>query len=464
MNMKIIRTGLGIAIAAGLAVPLINLAVGVPVKPAYAALPAATPEAARARGILGAKCVMCHCENPALPYYAKLPFASSLIGSHIRTGTAIFDLEKLVAAGGRDEVALARLEQSIDLATMPILPFMLAHWNGALSTAEKADLLAWVRQVRAASFSSGRAAPAFAAEPVQPLPERWTEPLSEKKVALGDRLYNDKRLSGDDTLSCVSCHDLAKGGTDQAKFSTGVRKQVGGINAPTVLNSAFNVLQFWDGRAKDLADQAAGPPLNPIEMDGNWPQITGKLAKDAELTAMYREVYGAGDWTAANIQNAIAEFEKTLLTPGSALDRHLMGDAAALTTDEAEGYRLFRRHSCATCHAGESMGGQSFEKPVDPAAFYAALGRMPGKDDVGRFGVTKLEADRFQVKVPNLRNIALTFPYLHDGSKTELREVVRLMHDHFVPRLNRQALSDTDIDRIVAMLKKTTGTLNGRPL
>jgi len=453
-----------IAGLAGLSVPLINLAVGVPVKPAYTQLKVETPEAARAKDILGAKCLMCHCEDPALPFYAKMPVASAAIGKHILAGQLIFDAEKLVAAGGRQEVALAKLEQSTELDTMPILPYMLAHWDGALTAAEKADLLAWVRQVRAASFASGLAAPAFAAHAVQPLPAKWPAPLSEKKIALGDRLYNDKRLSGDDTVSCATCHDLAKGGTDQLKFSVGVRKQVGGINAPSVFNAAFNFVQFWDGRAKDLADQAGGPPLNSIEMDSNWPQITGKLAKDADLTSAYREVYGSDTWTAANIQDAIAEYEKTLLTPDSALDLFLKGDKAALSAEETEGYALFQRHSCATCHAGESMGGQTFEKPVDAVAFYKALGRAPGKDDFGRLNESKAEADRFKMKVPNLRNLAVTQPYLHDGSKTNIQEVVVLMRDHFVPALNRRPLPDADAAKIAAMLRKSTGTLNGRAL
>ncbi len=463
MKRKILIV-VGILVLAGLAVPVLNLILGAPVKPEYAALPTATPEAAKARDAMGPKCLMCHCENPALPFYAKLPVASSMIGTHIEAGTGIFNLEKLVAAGGKDEIALAKLEKSIELDTMPILPFMLAHWDGALTAAEKADILAWVKQVRVASFSSGLASEAFAAHPVQPIPAQWPEVLDVKKVALGNRLYHDKRLSGDDTISCASCHDLAKGGTDQAKFSTGVRKQLGGINAPTVFNAAYNVLQFWDGRAKDLADQAGGPPLNPVEMDGNWPQITGKLGGDAALTASYRDIYGTETWSSTNIQNAIAEFEKTLLTPGSALDLYLMGDKGALTAAEAEGHDLFLRHSCATCHAGESMGGRSFEKPVDAAAFYKARGRAPGKDDDGRFAFTKIEADRYKMKVPSLRNLELTFPYLHDGSTKDLKEVVVLMHGHFVPPLNRKPMSDADAEKIVAMLRKTTGTMNVRPL
>lgn len=467
--MKITRKWFGWIVAcgvlAGLSLPLFNLVVGLPAKPAYMALPTDAPDAARARDILGAKCLMCHAPDPVLPFYAKLPVASSLIGAHVRAGTAIWDNERLIALGGTDQVSLAKLEQTLRLDTMPILPFMLLHWDGRLTAGEKADLLAWIARVRAQRFASGLAAAPWANEAVQPLPAAWPKPLDEKKVALGRRLYDDVRLSGDNTVSCASCHALDKGGTDQLPFSVGVRKQVGGINAPTTFNAAFNVLQFWDGRGLDLADQAGGPPLNPVEMDSNWEQITGKLAQDAALTAAYEEIFGAGvAWTADGIKDCIAEFERTLLTPDSGLDRYLKGDAAAFAPEEAEGYALFKAHSCVTCHVGVSMGGQSFEKPVDAVAYYKARGKTPGTDDFGRFNVTKVEADRYKMKVPNLRNLALTFPYLHDSATEDLEEVVRLMHTHWVPALNRRPMSEADRKKIAAMLKGNTGTLFGKPL
>lgn len=238
MNMRrILIMGLILSVAA-LSVPVANLILGVPVKADYTALPASTPSLARAKEILGAKCIMCHSEDPALPFYAKLPVASSLIGKHIVAGTAIHDIHDLIAAEGRREIDLAKLEQSIELNTMPILPFMLAHWDGALTEEEKRDLLGWIGEVRAQAFATSLASPRFAAHAVQPLPAQWHEPLSPRKVVFGEKLYNDKCLSGDDTVSCASCHDLAKGGTDQLQFSVGVRGQVGGINAPTVFNAA----------------------------------------------------------------------------------------------------------------------------------------------------------------------------------------------------------------------------------
>ncbi len=449
----------------GLAFPLINLVVPVPVRDSFRNLPTASATEAAAKAILEAKCVMCHMEDPGLPFYANFPIASSLIRRHVTDGTAIWDAQRLLEKHGADEVAMSKLEQTVELGTMPILPYLAMHWNSMLSKAEQQTLIAWVHEVRTQKFTRGLASAEFAVFPVQPLPPRWPEPLNPRKAELGDKLSHDKRLSGDDTISCASCHDLAKGGTDQLQFSVGVRNQVGSINAPTVFNAGFNLAQFWDGRAKDLADQAGQPVVNPIEMDAKWDDVVAKLAKDEALTAIYREIYGAdAAWTAANVQDAIAEFEKGLVTPDSPVDRYMKGDRTALTATEARGLELFKAHSCATCHVGEPMGGRSFEKPHDPAAFYKALGRAPQKDDFGRFNVTQNEADRFKMKVPLLRNLALTFPYLHDGSQTDLRNVVRLMHDHFVPPLNRRPLSDADVDAIVAMLKRNTGTLNGRPL
>jgi cytochrome c peroxidase len=433
---------------------LLNMTVGLPVSEHYAAIDCTSPAMQAAKEVIGEKCLMCHSAEPSLPFYAKFPVAGSLIGKHVEMGSEICDLEALLAAGGKDEVLLAKLEQSTKLNTMPIPPFLLLHWDGKLSTKEQESITGWVHQVRAAEYSTGLAAAEFTNGSVQPLPDAWPGGVDKAKSKLGNLLYHDNRLSGDDTVSCATCHDLKKGGTDNLQFSKGVRDQLGGINAPTTLNAMFNVLQFWDGRAKDLADQAGGPPLNPIEMDTNWKQVVGKLSKDMELTAMHKAVYGSENWTDKTITDAIAEFEKTLITPDSGLDRYLKGDKTALTESEARGFALMNEHSCTTCHAGKAMGGQSFEKPVDPIAYYAFRGIEPGEAEFGRFNATKKEDDRYKLKVPLLRNIALTGPYLHDGRISDLKEIVPIMHDYFVPELNRKPLSDADRDMIVAVLMK----------
>jgi cytochrome c peroxidase len=446
------------------ALGLINMVIGVPISESYSSITATSAEMELAKEVIGAKCLMCHSKDPALPFYDKMPLASALIGKHIGAGTKICDLQQLFADNGDNEVMLAKLEQTIVLDTMPILPFLSLHWNGKLSDQEKQDILAWIHQVRANKFSTSLASAEFANSPVQPLPSTWPGGVNAVKAKLGDLLYHDKRLSGDDTLSCASCHDLEKGGTDHAQFSTGVRNQLGGINAPTSLNAMFNMLQFWDGRAKDLADQANGPPLNPIEMDTNWEQVTGKLSMDNGLTELYKTVYGTDQWNDKNITDAIAEFERTLITPNSGLDQYLKGDNSALTETEKTGFALFNEHSCSTCHAGKAMGGQSFEKPVDPVAYYKFRGIEPGDAEFGRVNATKNEDDRYKLKVPLLRNIAITGPYLHDGNLPDLKEVIPIMNSYFVPALNRKPLSDDDVEKIAAMLMKNSGVLNGKQL
>jgi cytochrome c peroxidase len=454
MKKKVILVVIAMGILGFVALGLFNMVAGIPVSDSYTNIKTSSPEMAQAKTIMGKKCIMCHSTEPELPFYAKLPGIGGLIAKHIEDGTHIFNLQQLLADDGKHEVLLAKLEQTINLNTMPIPPFLAMHWNGRLTSKEKADIIEWVHQARSKSYTTGLAAAQFSDNPVQPLPDRWPEALDENKVKLGNLLYHDKRLSGDDTISCASCHDLAKGGTDNAQFSTGVRDQLGGINAPTTLNSAFNVLQFWDGRAKDLADQAAGPPLNPVEMDTNWKQVIGKLSQDTELTALHASIYGKQTWSDKTITEAIAEFEKTLLTPDSNLDKYLKGQTSALTKEEQSGFSLFNEHSCVTCHAGKAMGGQSFEKPVDPVAYYKFREITPGDAEFGRFNVTKNETDRYRLKVPLLRKIALTAPYLHDGQISDLKTVIPIMHDYFVPELNRKPLSESDVDNIVAMLMK----------
>jgi cytochrome c peroxidase len=447
-----------------LGLPISNLFIKLSPTPAFQAIPTNSPAMEQAKAAIGQKCLMCHAQNASLPYYAKLPIASSMIGEDVRGGAAMLNFMPLFEKNGADEIGLAKLEQTIKLNTMPMSKFLAMHWNGRLNAKEKEAVLAWIQEARAKHFATGLAAKAHTADAVQPLPDKVAEALSAQKIELGDKLYHDKRLSGDDTLSCAGCHALDKGGTDNAQFSTGVREQLGGINAPTSFNAVYAVLQFWDGRASDLADQAAGPPLNPIEMDSSWEQIIGKLSADSELTGLYKQVYGETAWTADNITNAIAEFEKTLITPDSALDRYLKGDASALSENAQQGYALFKANSCATCHAGKAMGGQSFEKPVDPDAYYVFRKKKPSEPDFGRFNATEKEEDRYKLKVPILRNIALTHPYLHDGSTSDLKEVVKLMHDYYVPKLNRKALGAGDVDKIVEMLQNNTGMLKGSQL
>lgn len=265
-------------------------------------------------------------------------------------------------------------------------------------------------------------------------------------------LFNGKRLSADDTLSCAGCHFYDRGGTDHQRFSEGIRKQFGDVNPPTVFNAAFNRWQFWDGRAADLQEQAGGPPLNPIEMGSkNWDEIIAKLAKDQKQTDEFKAVYPGG-WSGDSITNAIAEYEKTLITPNSRFDKWLRGDDSALTPLEVKGYERFKAYRCASCHVGKNVGGQSFEFMDLKKDYFKDRGGELGSDK-GRFNVTKDEFDMHRFKVPSLRNIELTYPYMHDGTVNSLDDAVRIMGQYCsgidVPKDDR--------DAIVAFLRTLTG-------
>lgn len=278
--------------------------------------------------------------------------------------------------------------------------------------------------------------------------------VNREKMLLGRRLFHDTRLSGDETVSCATCHSLATGGAEPRATSTGIRGQVGPINAPTVLNATFNFVQFWDGRAADLLEQAAGPVTNPIEMGGDWAAILPRLRADADYARDFRAIYGEAGVTQANVLDAIVEYERFLVTP-SRFDRWLGGDDSALTEDEQRGLRLFVTTGCTTCHRGRNIGGDSYQKMGLVHDYFERRGGRITEADLGRFNVTHDEADRHKFKVPTLRNVALTGPYFHDGSERELAGAVRTMA---YVQLGRE-LSDADTNAIVAFLRALNGEI-----
>jgi cytochrome c peroxidase len=298
------------------------------------------------------------------------------------------------------------------------------------------------------------AAPTFAQE-IKPIPQ--TVKVNADKVALGERLYHDKQLSADGTLSCASCHMLHKGGADGREVSLGVKGQKGGVNSPSVFNSAHNFVQFWDGRAKDLKAQAAGPVANPSEMGETWANVEKKIAADASYADAFKKSYG-GKVTQANITDAIAEFEKSLITPDSRFDKFLRGDKAALNATEQKGYALFQEKGCTSCHSGDYLGGESFQM-LNPDYFKDRGGKLTD-GDMGRYNVTKQEEDKHNFKVPMLRNVALTAPYFHDGKVKTLDDAVRKMAKYQLG----EDLQPSEVQAIVAFLKSTTGTYKGTPL
>lgn len=287
-------------------------------------------------------------------------------------------------------------------------------------------------------------------EPVTPLPEAI--PLDARRVALGRRLFHDVRLSHDDTIACASCHALDKGGTDQAARSTGIGGAKGGINSPSVLNSGLNFVQFWNGRAETLEDQVEGPTHHPKEMGSNWKEIQGKLRADEGYVREFAAVYPDGIQP-AHIKDAIATFERSLVTPHSRFDRYLRGNAAALSEQEKRGYRLFNDYGCVSCHQGVNLGSNLYQRFGVMADYFADRGGEVTEDDLGRFGVTKEERDRHVFRVPSLRNIALTAPYFHDGSAATLPQAVGVMAKYQLGRF----MEPDEVISIVSFLEALTG-------
>ncbi|MES9869253.1 MAG: cytochrome-c peroxidase [Sedimenticola sp.] len=285
----------------------------------------------------------------------------------------------------------------------------------------------------------------IAEEPIQPISP--VKDINLAQVELGKKLYFDPRLSKSGFISCNSCHNLSMGGTDNLKTSIGHNWQQGPINAPTVLNSSMNVAQFWDGRAADLKTQAGGPIANPGEMAFTHTLAIGVLESIPEYVTEFKQVFGKEKIDIDQVTVAIAEFEKTLVTPNSRFDQWLLGNKDALTAKEMAGYKLFKNSGCVACHNGPAIGGNSFQKMgvVEP---YKA--KSPAE---GLVAVTGKDADRFKFKVPTLRNVEMTYPYFHDGEAETLTEAVDVMG-----RLQLgKKFSDMENAQIVAFLKSLTG-------
>lgn len=274
--------------------------------------------------------------------------------------------------------------------------------------------------------------------------------LDPQKVSLGRDLFTDRRLSKDDTVACSSCHDLAASGADNRQFSVGVGGAAGVMNSPTVFNAALHFAQFWDGRAATLEEQVSGPLHNRIEMATDWPSVIAKLGKDKALVRRFVEVYGQGP-TDMLVIDAIATFERTLLTPDSPLDLYLRGDDKAIGPKATAGLRLFTELGCVGCHQGASLGGNLYQRfgiMAQPRPI-----REGEKADLGRFNVTGKEEDRNVFKVPGLRNVALTAPYFHHGGAATLADAVAVMGQSQLGR----TLTPDEVEAVVAFLNTLTG-------
>lgn len=292
-------------------------------------------------------------------------------------------------------------------------------------------------------------------------PEPADNPTTAAKIELGKMLYHDPRLSSSGTVSCSSCHNVMAGGEDNRGGSVGVKGQVGGRSAPTVWNTAFNSVQFWDGRAPSLEAQAKGPVTNPIEMGmKSWDDVVARLKEIPGYRQGFAAAFGGTD--AINVDNAakaIAAYERTLITPNSPYDQYVNGKSAALTEPQLRGMKSFAEVGCISCHSGPAFNGPSqpqgtgfFMKfPTFPdAALEAEYGF---EKDQGRAEVTKNDADKHLYKVPTLRNVALTAPYFHNGKVMDLPTAVKVMGK---VQLNKD-LSEQQVQDIVAFLNALTG-------
>lgn len=284
--------------------------------------------------------------------------------------------------------------------------------------------------------------------------ENKENPITPEKVALGKALYYDVRLSKDNTQSCNTCHNLDTYGVDNLAVSPGNNEGAFGTrNSPTTLNAALHIAQFWDGRMKDVEEQAGGPILNPVEMAmPSEKAVEDRLAGIEEYRTMFKAAFPESEnaITYQNLQKAIGAFERKLITP-TKFDDFLAGNSNALTNAEKDGLETFIGVGCTSCHLGNALGGNMFQK-FGLYGDYWELTKSE-KIDEGKFEATGKESDKYVFKVPSLRNVVKTAPYLHDGSMTSLEETVKLMAKL---QLNKE-LTETEVSQIMTFLNTLTG-------
>lgn len=292
-------------------------------------------------------------------------------------------------------------------------------------------------------------------------PEPANNPTTPEKVRLGKALYFDPRLSSDGTISCNSCHNVMAGGDDNRAFSAGVKGQLGGRSAPTVWNAAFNSTQFWDGRAASLEEQAKGPITNPVEMGMPDHDLAIKRLQSVDgYQPLFDAAFGAdSDITIDRVAQAIASYERTLITPNSPYDLFVKGDETAISEEAQAGMELFANVGCSSCHSGAAFNGpalpegQGFFMPFPTFKNNDYVTKYNFLDDKGLAEVTHKDQDNHKFRVVTLRNVTLTAPYFHNGSVASLDEAIKVMAK---TQLNKE-LSDQQVKQIKAFLETLTG-------
>ncbi len=285
-------------------------------------------------------------------------------------------------------------------------------------------------------------------------PAPANNPTTPAKVSLGKMLYHDPRLSSSGTVSCASCHNTMLGGEDNRGGSVGVGGQVGGRSAPTVWNAAFNEVQFWDGRAASLEEQAAGPVTNPIEMGmKSWDDVVARLETIEGYQVAFEKAFGKDSISKDTATKAIAAYERTLITPNSPYDKYVKGNKSAMTEQQIRGMKTAVEIGCTSCHSGPAFNGPGTFQKFPVISHGAIQAQFKLKKDKGLAEVTGKEKDEHFWKVPTLRNVALTAPYFHNGKVKTLDRAVKVMAKL---QLGKD-LSDKEVEDIVAFLGALTG-------
>lgn len=386
--------------------------------------------------VIQTSCADCH--TPGLlaePVYMHWPVAEGIIARDVQEAQSAFVITK-EQLSGLEPISpgdLAKMAAEMAANRMPPRAYRALHWDSFWTDGQKKAVFNYVQK----TSKNAVITPIPLQNPFEEVDTR----VFYKKAALGEKLFHDKRLSGDNTKSCASCHST--------------RNETLNNNAPTVLNSAFNISQYWDGRAKDLKSQVAMSLENPHEMNAIIADDITKLTGDADYTKLFVDAYD-GPISRDTITDAIACYEKTLITPAAPFDKYLKGDQKAISEKAKRGYQLFNENGCATCHAGVNLGGMSFEKMGIKGDYFKGREKKYRSrltvQDSGRYNVTGKETDRFKFKVPTLRNIANSAPYFHDGSAPTLEAAVQDMALY----QNGHALSPGDARDIVEFLKTLT--------
>ncbi len=294
-------------------------------------------------------------------------------------------------------------------------------------------------------------------EPIKPVP--LSVPYDKNLASLGQKLFSDKNLSNDRSVSCSSCHILGDGGDDGKRFSTGSKDTLGTINSPTVFNTRFNFKHTWSGQFDDLKEQVDMPIQEDHEMGSTWPGLIARLYEDKDYPDMFKRIF-EGSIKRDHVKKAIAEFQSSLITPNAPFDKYLSGDSSAINQLEKDGYTYFKKYGCISCHQGISVGGNMFQLFGVINNYFQERGEDIRKSDLGRYNVTGREQDKHVFKVPSLRMVEHTAPYFHDGSMKTLKEAVDAM---FRYQLGRSAPEEHK-EAIVAFLRTLDGIPQGENL